>query len=102
MVEQEKSMTTVPMLDNIQSQPESHRALITLQQGSQQAALRAAAELIRKTKGNIIFTGMGGSLFATVAAVSRLGQQGLPVQSVESSELLHFGSASLRAGDWID
>ena len=47
----------------------------------------------------MIFTGMGGSLFATLAAVSRLVQQGYPVQAIESAELLHYGSASLRAAD---
>ena len=47
----------------------------------------------------MIFTGMGGSLFATLAAVSRLTQEGYPVQAMESAELLHYGSASLRAAD---
>ena len=42
---------------------------------------------------------MGGSLFATLPAVSRLAQQGYPVQAMESAELLHYGSATLRAGD---
>ena len=42
---------------------------------------------------------MGGSLFAALAAVSRLSQQGHPVQAMESAELLHYGSASLRAAD---
>ena len=42
---------------------------------------------------------MGGSLFAALAAVSRLSQQGYPVQAMESAELLHYGSASLRAAD---
>ena len=45
----------------------------------------------------MIFTGMGGSLFATVPAVSRMTQQGYPVQAIESAELLHYGSATLRA-----
>jgi len=38
-------------------------------------------------------------LFATFAAVSRLSEQGNPVQAIESAELLHYGSASLRAED---
>jgi glutamine---fructose-6-phosphate transaminase (isomerizing) len=42
---------------------------------------------------------MGGSLFATLPAVSRLAQHGYPVQAMESAELLHYGSATLRAGD---
>jgi len=61
------------MLENISAQPASHRALLTLQRGNH-ATLRACAELIRKAPGRVIFTGMGGSLFATLAAVSRMTQ----------------------------
>ena len=89
----------IPMLENILAQPASHRALLKLHAGNQHATLRSCAELIRKTQGRVIFTGMGGSLFATLAAVSRLVQEGHPVQAVESAELLHYGSASLRAAD---
>jgi glucosamine--fructose-6-phosphate aminotransferase (isomerizing) len=99
MAKQEEGMNQNPMLDNIYAQPASLKAQLALQEGSQRSALLAAAKIIREAKGNVIFTGMGGSLFATVAAVSRLLQQGLPVQSVDSSELLHYGAASLRAGD---
>ena len=88
----------IPMLENILAQPASHRALLKLHTGNR-GTLRSCAELIRKTKGRVIFTGMGGSLFATLAAVSRLVQEGLPVQAIESAELLHYGSASLRAED---
>src|ERR1700677_4958200 len=90
-------MSRVPMLDNILAQPTSHRGVLTLHQGN--ATLRAGAEKIRKAQGRIIFSGMGGSLFATLPAVSRLAQQGHPVQAMESAELLHYGSATLRAGD---
>jgi glucosamine--fructose-6-phosphate aminotransferase (isomerizing) len=99
VAEQEKGMSRIPMLDNIHGQPASHRALLALQQGKQQATLRACAEKIRKAQGRVIFTGMGGSLFAALAAASRLSQQGHAVQAMESAELLHYGSASLRAAD---
>ena len=92
-------MSRIPMLDNILAQPESHRALLALHRGNRHATLSACAEKIRKAQGRVIFSGMGGSLFATPPAVSRLGQQGYPVQAIESAELLHYGSASLRAGD---
>lgn len=92
-------MSQIPMLENISSQPASHRALLKLHQGSQHATLQACAELIRKAHGRVIFSGMGGSLFATVAAVSRLRQQGRFAEAGESAELLHYGSATLRAGD---
>jgi glucosamine--fructose-6-phosphate aminotransferase (isomerizing) len=42
---------------------------------------------------------MGGSLFAAVPAVSHFEQQGYLAQAVESAELLHYGSAHLRAAD---
>ena len=91
-------MNRIPMLENISGQPASHRALLALQRGNH-ATLRACAEVIRKTPGRVIFTGMGGSLFATLAAVSRMTQGGHPVLAMESAELLHYGSASLRATD---
>jgi glucosamine--fructose-6-phosphate aminotransferase (isomerizing) len=97
--QEEESMNRIPMLDNIYGQAASHRALLELHERSQQATLQACAKLIREARGNVVFTGMGGSLFATMAAVSRLVQQGYAVQSVESAELLHYGSATLRAGD---
>ena len=92
-------MNRIPMLDNICAQPISHRGVLALQQGAQRATLVAAAQLIREAKGHVIFSGMGASLFATTAAVSLLVAQGRAVQAVESSELLHYGSAGLHAGD---
>jgi glutamine---fructose-6-phosphate transaminase (isomerizing) len=85
------------MLDNILAQPASHRGVLTLYQGN--ATLRACAEKIRQAQGRIIFSAMGGSLFASLPAVSRLAQQGYLAQAIESAELLHYGSATLRAGD---
>jgi glucosamine--fructose-6-phosphate aminotransferase (isomerizing) len=63
------------------------------------ANLRPCAEKIRNCEGRVVVSGMGGSLFAALAAVSNLQQQGYLVQAVESAELLHYGSASLRAAD---
>ena len=92
-------MSRIPMLDNISAQPSSHRGLLALHEGNQHATLRACGEQIRKAQGRVIVTGMGGSLFATLAAVCRMTQGGYPVQAMESAELLHYGSASLRATD---
>jgi glutamine---fructose-6-phosphate transaminase (isomerizing) len=97
VVEQEQSM--IPMLANISGQPASHRAILARHQSDQHATLRKCAEIIRKAKGRVIFTGMGGSLFGTLAAVCRMTQQGSPVETIESAELLHYGTASLRAAD---
>jgi glucosamine--fructose-6-phosphate aminotransferase (isomerizing) len=90
-------MSNIPMLDNIQAQPRSHAGVLAWQQRDEAAKLQACAAAIRNCQGALIFTGMGGSLFAMYAAVSRLWQQGYAVQAVESAELLHYGSASLRA-----
>ncbi len=92
-------MTRIAMLDNILHQPASHRGVLALHTGSQRGRFVACAELIRKTKGRLLFTGMGGSLFALPPAVVRLREQGYAVQEIESAELLHYGSASLRADD---
>ena len=64
MAKQEEGMNQNPMLDNIYAQPASLKAQLALQEGSQRSALLAAAKIIREAKGNVIFTGMGGSLFA--------------------------------------
>jgi glutamine---fructose-6-phosphate transaminase (isomerizing) len=97
VAEQEERLSRIPMLDNILAQPASHRGVLTLYQGN--PTLRSGAEKIRQAQGRIIFSAMGGSLFATLPAVTRLAQQGYPVQVTESAELLHYGSATLRAGD---
>src|ERR1700678_2471171 len=92
-------MTPPAMLDNILAQPASHRAVLALNRGAGRANLRACAGKIRNGQGRVIVTGMGGSLFAAVPAVSHLQQQGYLAQAVESAELLHYGSAHLRAAD---
>lgn len=89
----------LPMLNNIFAQPTSHQALLKLQTGPGQAVLAACAKRIREAQGRVIFSGMGASFFAVLPAVSRLEQQGYPVQAIESAELLHYGIASLRRGD---
>ena len=92
-------MSRLPMLENIFAQPASHRALLELHAGPERATLQACAERIRKAPGRVIFSGMGASFFSALPAVSRLEQQGYAVQAIESAELLHYGSASLRRGD---
>jgi len=89
-------MSRIPMLDNIYGQPASHRALLELHERSQQATLQACAKLIREARGNVVFTGMGGSLFATMAAVSRLAQQGYAVQAMESRASRDPGRDQIR------
>jgi glucosamine--fructose-6-phosphate aminotransferase (isomerizing) len=92
-------MSRILMLENISTQPASHRGVLALHRGSQHSGLQECAGLIRKAQGRILFSGMGGSLFASLAAVSRLREQGRPADAIESAELLHYGSSTFRAGD---
>ncbi len=88
----------IPMLDNILDQPTSHRGCWRFTRADPRP-LALCADLIRKATGRILFTGMGGSLFALPPAVVALTEQGYRVETIESAELLHYGSAGLRAGD---
>ncbi len=92
-------MTPLPMLENIFAQPDSNQALLEFHQGAGYAVLKACAEKIRHTRGQVIVTGMGASLFAAIPAVNRLAYAGHSVQSFESAELLHYGSSALRPED---
>src|SRR5271165_5826460 len=92
-------MSRLPMLENIFGQPESLRRLLAFHLGEGNSGLQDCAERIREAEGRLIFTGMGASLFAAMPAVARLVENGFAAQVVESAELLHYGSASLRRGD---
>jgi glucosamine--fructose-6-phosphate aminotransferase (isomerizing) len=99
MAETEKAMSRLPMLENIFGQPESLRRLLAFHLGEGSSGLLGCSERIREAGGRLLFTGMGASLFAAMPAVARLVEHGFAAQIVESAELLHYGSASLRRGD---
>jgi glutamine---fructose-6-phosphate transaminase (isomerizing) len=99
MAQPEKSMSRLPMLENIFAQPESLRMLLDFHLGEGSSRLRDCAQRIRKAEGRLLFTGMGASLFAAIPAVAQFVQHGFAAQVIESSELLHYGGASLRRGD---
>jgi glucosamine--fructose-6-phosphate aminotransferase (isomerizing) len=99
MVEPEKSMSRLPMLENIFGQPESLRSLLEFHAGEGRSTLRDCAERIRNAQGRLIFTAMGASYFAALPAVGRLVESGFAAQAIESAELLHYGSGALRRGD---
>ena len=84
------------MLENIQSQPESLRAVAQHQFGAGAATLQSAAAAIRAA-GRVVFTGMGSSLFASMPAAAHLNAHGFPALTVEASELLHYGGAAPHA-----
>ncbi len=92
-------MNQAPMLNNIFSQPASHRAVMDLQQGPQRGIFQACADRIRNAPGRLFLSGMGASFFAAMPAADRLAQAGRSVQATDSAELLHFGGASFTRGD---
>ncbi len=94
-----KRLSSFPMLDNILGQPTSHEALLNCHDVEGKSVLEACARLIRDARGQVIFSGMGASLFAAFPAASQMEQHGCSVQILESSELLHYRTATLRAGD---
>jgi glucosamine--fructose-6-phosphate aminotransferase (isomerizing) len=99
MVKPEKSMSRLPMLENIFGQPESLRGLLEFHAAEGRSALRECAARIRGAQGRLIFTAMGASYFAALPAVARFAEQGFAAQAIESSELLHYGAGTLRRGD---
>ena len=92
-------MTRLPMLENIFGQPDSLRKLMEFHRHEGASTLGVCAKLIREAEGQVIFTGMGASLFAAMPAVARLVEHAFAAHVIESAELLHYGTASLRRGD---
>ncbi|AXC14148.1 Glucosamine-6-phosphate deaminase [isomerizing], alternative [Acidisarcina polymorpha] len=92
-------MNRLPMLENIFAQPASHRTLLDYHAGQGSTSLQTCGERLRNASGRLIYSGMGASIFAVIPAVSRLLENGYPAQIAESSELLHYGSASLTKED---
>ncbi len=88
----------LPMLQNMRGQPASHAAILLTHQ-HQAALVQHAVQLLRKSGGRLIFSGMGASLFAAIPAVLELAQNGCNAILTESSELLHYGTAGLRKDD---
>ena len=59
--------------------------------------LQAAVALLGKAR-RIVFTGMGGSYFATLPAVRQLASYGVVAEAIETAELLHFGLETVTHG----
>jgi glucosamine--fructose-6-phosphate aminotransferase (isomerizing) len=92
-------MNGFPMLENILGQPASHARLFDFHSAEGSASLLACARHIHEARGRVIFSGMGASFFAAIPAVRRLEENGRAVELLESAELLHYGSATLRSDD---
>ncbi len=89
-------MKSCAMLDDILRQPESLRRAWDHQFGAGFHDLLTAGRQVRSAT-RVIFTGMGGSLFAAIPAVAYLEQFGIVAEYVETAELLHFRRASLNS-----
>jgi glucosamine--fructose-6-phosphate aminotransferase (isomerizing) len=83
------------VLEYILGQPKALRAVAAYHFGPGREALLHAAALMTESK-QIIFSGMGASLFACIPAQYIFVQRGIPTSVVESSELLYFLSGMLE------
>ncbi len=86
-------MKATAMLDNIVGQPQSLRAVSEYWFGEGSEALRLAAHAVRGA-GQVVFAGMGSSLYASMAAAACLQSHGFSARAIDASELLHFGGAT--------
>jgi glucosamine--fructose-6-phosphate aminotransferase (isomerizing) len=84
-------------LADILNQPRSLARVLEHQFGYGNSALRNAAATLRDAR-NIVFTGMGSSLFASIPAALLLTSTGRVVEAVDSSELLYYRRALLQPG----
>jgi glucosamine--fructose-6-phosphate aminotransferase (isomerizing) len=87
MAKQEREMT-LPLIENILSQPEAIRAAAAYHFGEGQQALLQSSALLRSSQ-RIILSGMGGSLSACIPLSHYLASKGVLVPVIETSELLH-------------
>jgi glucosamine--fructose-6-phosphate aminotransferase (isomerizing) len=82
--------------NNIERQPESLRQVRAHLSGPGAKQLESAAELLAG-RDRIIFTGMGGSLYALMPAATYLAQHGILVNLLDASELLYYSDVPSNA-----
>ena len=85
-----------PLAQNILAQPDALRTVRAHHFSEDREALVRAADLLRASK-RILLSGMGASLFACVPLQYFFASRGVAATVVETSELLHFGAATLDA-----
>ncbi len=88
---------TRPIVENILAQPQSLERVIAYQLGKGQAALIEAASVAGGAR-RLVLSGMGASLFACIPLSNWLAEKGITAEVIETSELLHYGRATLRPG----
>ena len=82
-------MTQPRLLEDIQAQPRSLAQVIAHQSGVGRQALLDAASLL-KTARQVIITGIGASMFASIPFEYFLCSLGIPAFLIEAAELLHY------------
>lgn len=88
---------TPPIVENIRDQPRSLERVIAHQLGEGKAALLEAASVAGGAR-RLILSGMGASLFACIPLSNWLAGKGIAAEVIETSELLHYGRATLGPG----
>jgi glucosamine--fructose-6-phosphate aminotransferase (isomerizing) len=83
------------IFDNIRSQPENLAQVVEYHQGTGKSALLAAAQVLQQAE-QIVFTGMGSSLFAGLPAAGALCRQGIPAHVLNNADLLHGNYPAFR------
>jgi glucosamine--fructose-6-phosphate aminotransferase (isomerizing) len=83
------------IFDNIRSQPENLAQVADYHQGAGQAALLAAAQVLQQAE-QIVFTGMGSSLFAGFPAAGALCRRGISAHVLNNADLLHGNYLAFR------
>jgi glutamine---fructose-6-phosphate transaminase (isomerizing) len=85
-----------PLAENILAQADALRAARAHHFSGGREALVKAAELLRASK-RIVLSGMGGSYFACMPLSYFFAARGVAAAVIETSELVHFGAATLDA-----
>lgn len=86
-------------LKEIRDQPAALRRMRDFYMGPGAEALVGLRKLVeRRGLTQVLFSGMGSSLFAAYPALRYLGERGIPASMVETSELLHYHVAGVPPG----
>lgn len=88
------------LLQDILNQPRSLSCVIDHHVGEGAEDLEHAGGIVRGSR-NVIFTGMGSSLFAAIPAVCLLNDAGIAAEAVDSSELLYYRNGAMHRGTTV-
>jgi glucosamine--fructose-6-phosphate aminotransferase (isomerizing) len=81
--------------EDIQAQPKSLACVLEQQRGSGLSPLLRAAALLRKAN-RVLITGIGASMFASIALENFLCSRGIDAIVIEAAEMLHYRHSAYR------